>query len=188
MNILNISTAILVMDMQNTILGNYSKSNLETVIQNVKQCINKARKEKITIIYVVLGFRKGFPEVSKNNSMFSGFKERLNHLEVEEISKIHAEIEPEPEDIIVKKHRISAFSGNDLEMILRASNINHLVLTGVATSGVILSTFTEAFDKDYSLTVISDACKDRDDEVHKVLTEKVFPKVADVVTTEEWIK
>ncbi|UZR96489.1 cysteine hydrolase family protein [Chondrinema litorale] len=188
MNKLNASTAILVMDMQNTILGNYTKLDLETIIQNVKQCINKAKEELITIIYVVLGFRKGFPEVNKDNKMFSAFKENFKHLETSEISKIHPEIAPNPEDIIVKKHRVSAFSGSDLEMILRAANINHLVLTGVATSGVVLSTFAEAFDKDYSLTVISDACTDRDDDVHKILTEKVFPRRAEVVTTEEWIK
>lgn len=61
-----------------------------------------------------------------------------------------------------------------------------MVLTGIATSGVVLSTFTEAADKDYTLTAISDACKDRDEKVRRVLTTKVFPRKAEVVTAEEW--
>jgi hypothetical protein len=34
---------------------------------------------------------------------------------------------------------------------------------------------------------LSDACADRDPEVHRVLTEKVFPRQAEVTTTDEWI-
>ena len=40
---------------------------------------------------------------------------------------------------------------------------------------------------DYRLTFLSDACADRDAEVHRVLTEKVFPRQADVVTVGEWV-
>ena len=45
----------------------------------------------------------------------------------------------------------------------------------------------EAVDKDYQLTVLSDGCADADEEVHCVLTTKVFPRHADVITVEEWI-
>jgi len=63
-----------------------------------------------------------------------------------------------------------------------------MVLTGIATSGVVLSTVREASDKDYQLTVLADACGDGDEEVHRVLVEKVFPRQADVLTTDEWTK
>ncbi|NNM95152.1 MAG: cysteine hydrolase, partial [Bacteroidia bacterium] len=35
-------------------------------------------------------------------------------------------------------------------------------------------------------TVLSDCCADRDEEVHRVLVEKVFPRQADVLTVDEW--
>jgi nicotinamidase-related amidase len=73
-----------------------------------------------------------------------------------------------------------------LEVVLRSFEIKHLVLSGIATSGVVLSTLREAADKDYSITVLSDCCADRDEEVHRVLTTKVFTRQADVVTVEEW--
>jgi len=90
-------------------------------------------------------------------------------------------------DVVVTRRRLSAFTGSDLEILLRTKNIDHLVLTGISTSGVVLSTVREAVDKDYILTVVSDLCADRDEEVHRVLTEKVFPRHADVLSSTEWL-
>ena len=61
-----------------------------------------------------------------------------------------------------------------------------LVLAGIATSGVVLSTLRQAADLDYRLTVLSDGCLDSDPEVHRVLTAAVFPKQADVLTVGDW--
>jgi nicotinamidase-related amidase len=88
---------------------------------------------------------------------------------------------------VVTKKRVSAFAGSDLQVVLRAQGIEELILTGIATSGVVLSTLRAAADMDYRLTVIADCCADRDDEVHRVLTTKVFPRQADVVSADEWI-
>jgi nicotinamidase-related amidase len=66
-----------------------------------------------------------------------------------------------------------------------SSAIQHLVLTGLSTGGVVLSTLREAVDKDYRLTVLADCCADADEEVHRVLTTKIFPRHADVFTGSE---
>jgi len=60
------------------------------------------------------------------------------------------------------------------------------VLGGISTSGVVLSTVRQAADLDYRLTVLADACGDWDMEVHRVLTEKVFPRQAVVNTVADW--
>jgi nicotinamidase-related amidase len=72
-------------------------------------------------------------------------------------------------------------------MILRANGIDTLLLTGVATSGVVLSTLRYARDSDYRLLVVKDCCSDKDAEVHRVLTEQVFPRQATVASAEEVI-
>jgi nicotinamidase-related amidase len=100
--------------------------------------------------------------------------------------EIHPDIAPQERDIVVTKRRVSAFSGSDLEMVLRAQGITHLVLCGIATSGVVLSTLREAADKDYQLTVLADGCVDGDEEVQRVLLSKVFPRQADVVQASAW--
>jgi nicotinamidase-related amidase len=70
--------------------------------------------------------------------------------------------------------------------VLRAKQVETLVLTGIATSGVVLSTLREAADKDFGLVVLSDACLDADPEVHRVLIEKIFPRQAEVITVDAW--
>lgn len=53
---------------------------------------------------------------------------------------------PAPGEVTVTKRRVSAFSGSDLEVVLRARGISHLVLAGIATSGVVLSTLRPSTD------------------------------------------
>lgn len=86
------------------------------------------------------------------------------------------------------KRRVSGFSGSDLDCVLRGLNVDSLVLAGVATSGAVLSTVRQAADLDYSMTVIGDLCWDPDPEVQRVLVDKVFPRQASVLSTEQWIK
>lgn len=59
------------------------------------------------------------------------------------------DVAPQDNDIVVTKRRVSAFAGSDLDILLRSQVIDHLVLTGVATSGVVLSTLRQAADLDY---------------------------------------
>lgn len=178
------NTALLVMDMQTAILG--SLSSPEAVINNVAKAITKARERNMPVIYVAVGFRQGTPEISADNKIFAANRERFAQVDMQEFIKIHPELAPKDDEVSVVKRRISAFTGSDLEVVLRAKNIKHLVLTGVATSGVVLSTIREASDKDYGLTVLADCCADGDEEVHQVLMTKVFPRQADVLNVDDW--
>ena len=181
------NTALLVMDMQMGILSRLPQQGAE-LVEHVADAIKAAREKNITIIFVRVGFQKGLPEINPNNKVFGPYKDRLNDTDLSAFMQIHPGLGINDDDIIVNKKRISAFSGSDLEMILRAKNISHLVLTGIATSGVVLSTIREAFDKDYQLTVLSDGCADADEEIHQLLIRKLFPKQADVMTIDDWTR
>jgi nicotinamidase-related amidase len=69
-------------------------------------------------------------------------------------------------------------------MIIRANNIETLVLFGIATSGVVLSTLRKAADADYSLVVIKDCCTDPTRNCAAAL-DTLFPKRAQVLTASE---
>lgn len=74
---------------------------------------------------------------------------------------------------------------NPLRQLFPTNNrhdVTSLILCGIATSGVVLSTVRWAADMDYDLVVVEDCCADGDDEVHRVLTRKVFPRQARVVS------
>jgi ureidoacrylate peracid hydrolase len=66
------------------------------------------------------------------------------------------QITPEPDDIVLRKHRYSAFIGTPLDAILRASGIKTLILTGVATNVCVESTARDGFMLDYHIVLPSD--------------------------------
>ena len=181
---INQDTALLVMDVQDATIKRIQPD--APFIHAVNNAVQAARRYKIPVIFVVIGFRKGYPEISPHNKSFPLLKSGGLNLDSEEGAKIHALVEQHPGDLIVTKKRVSAFAGSDLEIVLRSLGIKHLVLSGIATSGVVLSTVREAADKDFVLTVLSDCCADVDEEVHRVLTTKLFPRQAEVITSEEW--
>ena len=182
----NADTALLVMDVQNGIVERFGEE-MGDYIERVETAVNAAHAANIPVIYVVVRFREGYPEVAPCNKIFSRIStddSRSSMIENDEATQ--PVITPTEDDLVVGKKRVGAFSGNDLEMILRAKGLTHLVLSGIATSGVVLSTLRAAADKDYELTVLSDCCADRDPEVHDVLLGKVFPTQATVTTCREW--
>lgn len=177
-------TALLVMDMQTGIVGRYAQN--DAILDSINTAIDAARAASLPVIYVMVAFRPGFPEVSPNNKAFAAIRQQLAQSASMFSDEIHPAIAPQPTDIVVTKRRVSAFAGSDLEVVLRALGISHLVLCGIATSGVVLSTLREAADKDYQLTVLADGCLDADEEVHRVLLTKLFPRQADVVLAADW--
>lgn len=178
------NTALLVMDMQEMLLGTLSDSG--QLIPNVAKAIAHARASNIPVIYVVVAFRPGYPEIHPEHKSFSQLPLRMPEANLEFMMKIAPALAPADGEVVVVKKRFSAFTGSDLEVILRSKGIGHLTLTGIATSGVVLSTLLEAADKDYQLTVLEDGCLDRDAALHQVLVEKVFTRVADIKTCESW--
>jgi len=178
------NTALLVMDIQNATMAILQDNT--TFVNAVTKSIETARSKNIPVIYVVVGYRKGYPEVSPDNKAFALFKSGVMKLDSEESFAVYAPIAPKGDEILIIKKRVSAFAGSDLEVVLRASGIKNMVLAGISTSGVVLSTLREAADKDYRITVLSDCCADRDEEVHRVLLTKVFPRQADVMKSDEW--
>lgn len=174
--------ALLVMDMQRSIV---SRLGDEALLARVSAAAAAARNIAIPVIYVAVRFREGYPEVSERNKMFGGIRQRGGG-EDASATEIHPAVAPQPGDLMVEKRRVSAFAGSDLDVLLRAKGIDTLILCGIATSGVVLSTLRYAADLDYRLRVLADGCADGDPEVHRVLLEKVFPRQADVLSIDEW--
>lgn len=175
---------LLVMDMQNGIVERFHNPGM---VQAVQMSVEAARKNRIPVVFIRVAFREGYPEVSPNNKSFSRISEVGGMTVSDHATQIHESVRPEPGEPIVTKYRVSAFAGSSLDVILRGMQADTLILTGIATSGVVLSTLREAADKDFTIKVLSNACADSDPEVHRVLMEKVFPRQADVLTTEDWI-
>jgi nicotinamidase-related amidase len=182
-------TAVLSMDCQAAIVSLYVKEDQQGFLHRVASVLRKARAAGMAVIHVRVGFRPNLPEIGARNLLFSALKSSPQHRQIFEGSQgaIHPALAPEGDDIVITKHRISAFAGTDLQMILRVKEIDTLVLLGIATSGVVLSTLLVAVDEDYRLAVIRDCCVDQDAELNSCLLEKLFPLRATVISAADFL-
>ena len=183
-------TAFLLMDVQRTNARYFAADGSflgddPAFVDHVEQALATARRVGLPVIHVAFCIRSGSPEVHPNNRLLSG--PRISRsIPMPTDPQFHPRVAPNPNEVIVTRARVSAFHGSDLEVILRAGGIRHLVMCGLATTGVVLSTVCEAADKDYELTVLADGCASSDEELQRVLIEKLFPRYAKVMTVEAW--
>jgi nicotinamidase-related amidase len=180
-------SVLLLMDFQHGIVESLGSS---PVIEAADRAAKAARAAGIPVMFVRVAFRPGYPEVAESNASFSALAAQGGDAMTQDhaVTQVHAALTPLDGEPVIVKRRVSAFSGSDLDVLLRAAGADTLILAGLSTSGVVLSTLRQAADLDYRLTVLADACADRDEEVHRVLTEKVFPRQALVTSVDEWIE
>lgn len=178
-------TALLVMDYQYGTIGRLPDST--TVIERARTAIEIARRAGATIGYVRVAFDDAdiaaIPAGNKMAAIVASYGDGLRNDSRK--TDIHEAVAPKDGDIVVRKTRVGPFTTTDLERQLSDRGITTLVLAGISTSGVVLSTVREAADKDYRLVVLADACADPMQDVHDLLIEKVFPRQADVMTVDD---
>jgi nicotinamidase-related amidase len=184
-----VHTAVLSMDCQAGIVSIYTKEGKDAFLTRTANVLHHARATGMMVIHVQVGFRPGFPEISSRNALFNAIKSSEQHQQLfrEPLGAIAAAVAPHENEIVITKHRISAFTGTDLAMILRANDIDTLILYGIATSGVVLSTLLDASDADYRLAVIGNCCADLDAQLHDCLIQRFFPARGTVLSAEEFI-
>ncbi len=181
-------TALLIADFYADMMTALPHAIDRKVVDKTQALQQAARKAGIFVCYSATVFRDGYPEISERNKTFSQRKASGQPAIADPLQVIHEGVRPLPNEVVVGKHRVNALFGTDLDMTLKANNIDTIVLLGYATSGVVLSTTRYAADSDYRLFIVEDCCSDQDAEVHDFLTQRIFPRQADVVQSEDVIK
>jgi len=157
-------TAVIIMDYQNRQLGNFSEKFQNEILQRANNVLDGCRSKNIPVMYVEVVRGDRTPEIA-----------------------IHEAIIPKSGEKIFTKSRTGPFSTTDIDAVLKELGIETLALMGISTSGCVLTTVRWAYDIDYSVVVLSDCCADRDEEVHRVLMEKLFPRQSTVVTSDQFL-
>lgn len=139
------------MDYQTGMVSIYVKDR--DLLARAANVLQRARDSGMTVIHVQVGFRPKHPEISLRNKLLGAIKNSVKHQQLFEgaAGAIHAAVAPQRDDIVITKHRVSAFTGTDLDMILRAKDADTLILFGIATSGVVLSTLLHALTRTTAL-------------------------------------
>jgi nicotinamidase-related amidase len=177
-------SALLIMDYQIGMVSMHAREG-GAALRQAAELLAVARQVGIPVIYTQAGFRQGYPEISDRVPMLSWVKHSGRFLLGDPDTNIHPTVAPASGDLIVVKSRVSAFAGSDLETILRAKNIETLILFGISTGAVVLSTVRHAADADYRMIVVKDCCLDNDDEMHRCLIERILPPYAAVLASSE---
>jgi nicotinamidase-related amidase len=179
------STALLVMDYQNGVVPMIA--GMDAMLARAAEVIARLRAAGGHVAYVRVGFTEeeiaAMPETSGMRAAIAA-RGAAMHADAPH-TQVHETVAPQAGDIVVRKTRVGPFLTTDLDAQLRGRGIDTLVLAGISTSGVVLSTVPDAYDRDYRLIVLSDLVADPDPEVHRHLIEHVFPKRARVITSEE---
>jgi len=174
-------TALLVMDYQTGILGRLGGA--DALLGRAAGAIAVMREHGGQIGYVRVAMTDAdygaIPPASRMAATVAAYGTGIR--DDSPATAIHERVAPAAGDLVVRKTRIGAFSTTDLDSRLRARGVDTLVLAGISTSGVLLSTVRDASDRDYRLVVLADASADPDPEVHGFLMTRIFPRQAEVI-------
>ena len=182
------TTALLIADFYAEMMATIPHAVDRGVIAKTQALQQAARDAGLMVCYSATVFRPGYPEISDRNKTFSQRKASGQPAVSDPVQIIHEAVRPVDGEVVAGKHRVNAMFGTDLEMSLRANNIETLIILGYATSGVVLSTTRYASDADFRLIIVEDCCSDQDPEVHDFLTQRIFPRQADVVQSADVIQ
>ncbi|KMS80597.1 isochorismatase [Streptomyces leeuwenhoekii] len=180
-------TALLVMDYQPAILALVPEGeDRNALLGRVEGAIADIRANGGTIAYVRIGFTEAdWDAIPASNKSFAPLAQHRVMHHKDPAAAVHERLAPQDGDIIVRKIRYGSMSTTDLDQQLRERGVTTLVVSGISTSGVVLSTVIDAADRDYQLYVLSDGVADPDTEVHNVLLHRVFPSRAHIIDTTE---
>jgi ureidoacrylate peracid hydrolase len=128
---------------------------VQNMIPRLIHLVNRARDQGFPICFIRTSGNQW-----TNSPVWTEFKnpELLACAEGSWGSQFHAGLEPLSGDMVVTKHRYSAFIGTDLDMLLRARGVKSLLVTGVGTGMCVFHTLTVGFMLDYYITLVEDCC------------------------------
>jgi nicotinamidase-related amidase len=177
-------TALLVIDLQVDFLSadgyfahkGYDSSPLRRIIPNVNAVIAASRAAGCTVIHTRQGHRADLADMTPY-SLWRRGRAGLDRTDILLRSspgfQIAPEIDVQPSDIIVDKTANGAFTYTDLEHILRARGITHLLFTGCTTDVCVHTTLREAQDRNFQNLLIEDACASGDLYAHEAAIHMV---------------
>jgi nicotinamidase-related amidase len=139
--------ALLIVDMLNDFVlkgAPLEVPRAREIVPHIKEEIDKARKEKIPIIYLCDAHSKDDPE----------FKVWPSHaVKGTKGQEIIVELKPEKRDFVIFKTTYSGFYKTKLEKLLRKLKVEKLIVTGILTNICVLYTAVDALMRGFDVEI-----------------------------------
>lgn len=193
-------TAVIVVDMENDFVA--EGAPLESVqardaVPNMQRTLACARETGMKVIYTTHAHRADGCDTGRFADLYPPIATGAGLVDGTDGVEIYPDLAPAPGEVVVKKHRYSAFFGTDLDIILRGSGIETVVVIGTTTENCCHATARDAMFRDYFVVFLSDATGTFDypdvghgamsaAEVHAATLKILAFSTADVMTTEEF--
>ncbi|MFD6697943.1 MULTISPECIES: cysteine hydrolase family protein [unclassified Microbacterium] len=176
--------ALVLMDLQPAVLEHVPDP--DALMRAAHAAIRWARENSVVVVFVRVGFKpEDYAAIPHHHKSFAQAKRDQLLAADDPRMQLEPSLDVRADDHAVRKTRYGSFSTTHLHALLGDADVDTLVLGGVSTAGVVLSTVREAADKDYRMFVLADATADQDAEVHRVLIDKVMPRQAEVITVDD---
>ncbi|MFJ6573760.1 cysteine hydrolase family protein [Streptomyces sp. NPDC091292] len=166
------TTALIIGDIQQGITTGYPFAR--RVVPPLAELLPRARTAGVLVVFVHFAIRGNGADLPPGNALFRSFYEAGDAFH-EGSTGTEIALPVADEDVVVLKRRASAFTGTDLDLVLRANGVSTLAIAGVATSAMVAATCYDAADRDYRVTVLRDGCADADETMHDFFMDAVFP-------------
>ena len=153
-------------------------------VANTAEAIRKAREAGVKIGYVRIGFSADYRECPPNSRIFQGAKKAGMFKLGGWGTEVHPALAPQPGDFDIIKHRVSPFYATALEAILQAQQIKRLYVSGVSSSGAVLSAAKDGHDRGYDVFVLDDCCCALNESQHQAVVDQV-KRMTTVLTAAE---
>ncbi|MFE9449944.1 cysteine hydrolase family protein [Streptomyces sp. NPDC006739] len=184
--------ALLVLDLINEVAhpeGRYTDvclGQIESrgVLEHARRAVERARRTGVPVVYVVVGFSPGLADWPPTSPLFTEAADGDRLILGTWGTEVHEAVKPAADEPVVAKRRVNPFLGTHLELILRSYGVDTLLLTGVTTDLVILSTAREAHDRDFRVEVLEDATATSGPELHEAALT-LIRRTAEVTTVDE---
>ncbi len=153
------TAALIVVDMENDFVAPgapFEVKAAQTLLPKLKEVIGFCRRVGIQVIYTTHVHRPDGSDMGRFADIYPPIADRVGLVDGTPGVEIYSEIAPQKDEVVIKKHRYSAFYGTDLDMILRGQGVETVIVTGVTTEDCCHATARDAMFRDYRVVFLSD--------------------------------
>ena len=181
--VLDPATALVLIDLQRGITAMPTVHPADEIVDRAARLARAFRAHHLTVVAVRVTLSPDRGDVLRARTAASGPAANRGP----DWAELRPELEIGGDDLIITKRGWNAFYGTELDLQLRRRRITGIVLAGISTSIGVESTARAANERGYELTVVTDAVTDLVAGAHSNSLDVIFPRIAELATTEEVI-